>query len=469
MNKNIEWAPENYMNAKYLKYHKVKLERIQNTHQSPDIIPKLANGLDKILNIPGIFPVESVNRISDGQLGDFFMRLPQYSEIDESCIPPYYPPSQDKTLVKMAKEHECKFCMSTSTITSMMAHMYFAISNFKSPHFNHLSHAFDTEPLKYMLFQRKPNSVFLRMIDKEKKLYACDSDSGFAEPSNTVLLKMGKYMEKMLQNEAKDFRDHYIIDPETGIPLKIPDAEQDYFKYSKINGMLLRSQIDCQGVNENGENVVFELKTRAVAALRYDIGNYINYLDYQIVKKLGKHSSFEREYFDLIRGGFLRYIMQIKIGGMDGAFIAYHNTQRVFGFEYIKLKEMEERVFGCSEFSDKIFKSSLLLIEKIFEHIIKDIGEDPNQTLKLGVYSNETNKAIDIFVEILDNEEYDKEKNKTTINNDTENPLEYYNSLKIKPKVIKYTVGVFPLINGLKISYSPILYEKGDFLEVSIE
>ena len=62
--------------------------------------------------------------------------------------------------------------MSTSTITSLMAHMYFAISNFKSPHFKNLSSEYDNEPLKFMLFQRKPNSVFLRVIDKEKKLYA---------------------------------------------------------------------------------------------------------------------------------------------------------------------------------------------------------------------------------------------------------------------------------------------------------
>jgi hypothetical protein len=54
---------------------------------------------------------------------------------------------------------------------------------------------------------------------------------------------------------------------------------------------------------------VFELKTRATAPLRYDIGNYIDYLDYNIVKFKGQHSSFEREFYDLIRGGFLKYIM----------------------------------------------------------------------------------------------------------------------------------------------------------------
>jgi len=40
---------------------------------------------------------------------------------------------------------------------------------------------------------------------------------------------------------------------------------------------------------------------------------------------------------------------------MDGALVAYHNTQKVFGFEYITLKEMAERVFGCEDFSNYIF------------------------------------------------------------------------------------------------------------------
>ena len=33
---------------------------------------------------------------------------------------------------------------------------------------------------------------------------------------------------------------------------------------------------------------------------------------------------------------------------MQGAAIAYHNTQKIYGFQYIKLSEMENRVFGSS-------------------------------------------------------------------------------------------------------------------------
>ncbi len=33
---------------------------------------------------------------------------------------------------------------------------------------------------------------------------------------------------------------------------------------------------------------------------------------------------------------------------------------------------MEKRVFGCSEFSDIVFKNSLTIVEKIFDFIIED-------------------------------------------------------------------------------------------------
>ena len=165
---------------------------------------------------------------------------------------------------------------------------------------------------------------------------------------------MGKYMEKMFTTDSKFFNDYFVLDLKTNKPRVELTQEmidelrdEDYFRYMMVGKMFLRSQIDCRGEDEEGNPIVFELKTRATAPLRYDISNYIDFLDYSIIKCKGRHSSFEREFYDLVRGGFLKYIMQMKIGRMQGAAIAYHNTQKVFGFEYIKLEEMENRVFGC--------------------------------------------------------------------------------------------------------------------------
>ena len=135
------------------------------------------------------------------------MRLPQYSEIDESAISNYYPPSEDAQLKHFALNEGWKYLMSTSTITSIMAHVYYEISNYKSPHFSNLSTEYDREPLKFMMTQRKPNSVILRQVDKENNTYAVNSDSVLeSDAPNLVLLKMGKYMEKMMQVDADEFR-----------------------------------------------------------------------------------------------------------------------------------------------------------------------------------------------------------------------------------------------------------------------
>ena len=73
--------------------------------------------------------------------------------------------------------------MSTSTVTSTLSHIYYSVANYKSPHFNNLTETFDHEPMKFMLSQRKPNTIFLRQVTgpNGKKLYAVDNDSGFTE------------------------------------------------------------------------------------------------------------------------------------------------------------------------------------------------------------------------------------------------------------------------------------------------
>lgn len=269
--------------------------------------------------------------------------------------------------------------MSTSTVSSILSHIYYSVSNYKSPHFNNLSQAYDEEPLKFMISQRKPITVFLTQVEESKDLWAIDGDSGFDEPGNVVLLKMGKYMEKMLTVPAAEFNDFFVLDLMTNKPkMELSEAQkeafmqEDYFRYMRSGKMMLRSQIDTRGTDEHGNDIVFELKTRAAAPLRYDIKNYIDYLDYEVAKFRGRHSSFEREYYDLIRGGFLKYIMQMKIGQMQGAAIAYHNTQKIFGFQYIKLEEMEKRIFGCPQFSNIVFKSSLTILEKVLDYILDD-------------------------------------------------------------------------------------------------
>jgi hypothetical protein len=56
---------------------------------------------------------------------------------------------------------------------------------------------------------------------------------------------------------------------------------------------------------------------------------------------------------------------------------------------------MEKRVFGCSEFSDIIFNSSLSMIEKILDFVLADQQDETNdqsgvnRVFKIGFYANE--------------------------------------------------------------------------------
>ena len=184
------------------------------------IIPKLQNHLDILTKCPGIYPTESIVQFNKPKLEPYFGALPQYSQINEELIAPYFTPGSDINLKRIAMKNKSKYLMSTSTITAMLNHIYYAIANFKSPHFSGLSESYDHEPLKFMLSQRKPNSIFLRQLETDdgQELFSIDSDAGFTEPSNEVLLKMGKYLEKMFTTDADYFNHNFVLDPETNKP-----------------------------------------------------------------------------------------------------------------------------------------------------------------------------------------------------------------------------------------------------------
>lgn len=106
------------------------------------MIPTLQNNLDIIINNPGIYPTSEIVKM-DPSLYSFFYRIPAYSQINEELIAPYYTPGKDENLKRIARKFHSKYLMSTSTVSSILAHIYYSISNFKSPHFNNLSEAYD--------------------------------------------------------------------------------------------------------------------------------------------------------------------------------------------------------------------------------------------------------------------------------------------------------------------------------------
>lgn len=63
---------------------------------------------------------------------------------------------------------------------------------------------------------------------------------------------------------------------------------------------------------------------------------------------------------------------QARIGAMDGVFIAYHNTARMFGFQYVPVAEMEQRLYGPGppERGERVFEKCVGLMEVLVAQIV---------------------------------------------------------------------------------------------------
>lgn len=63
---------------------------------------------------------------------------------------------------------------------------------------------------------------------------------------------------------------------------------------------------------------------------------------------------------------------QARLGDMDGIFICFHNTTEAFGFRYMTISEMDDLVYGNSEFAEKMFGVLVRLFESILDRIRSD-------------------------------------------------------------------------------------------------
>lgn len=90
----------------------------------------------------------------------------------------------------------------------------------------------------------------------------------------------------------------------------------------------MRSQLDCQDDRLPGSGV-FDIKTRACLPIRHDRANYLvsNTLlfevvkadekennQYSILKDKGARLSFEKEYYDIVRAGMLKWSYVLLYG-----------------------------------------------------------------------------------------------------------------------------------------------------------
>lgn len=78
------------------------------------------------------------------------------------------------------------------------------------------------------------------------------------------------------------------------------------------------------------------------------------------------------------------YSMQVRIGNMDGVMVAYHNTARLFGFQYVSLEEMDICLFGAKNRGDRVFEKCVGLLEEVADEIVRTFPEQVRITTRRG-------------------------------------------------------------------------------------
>ncbi|KAJ7935565.1 mitochondrial protein Pet127-domain-containing protein [Mycena leptocephala] len=311
-------------------------------------IATLEHGLERVLFNPGVHWLQDP-RSRVYNFPPHLENIPKVTDFAFERLPGFIKSSRDEDLRALAKRQNRLFAGSTSSLTGMLSHCYFLISEHKKVDISSLSQNFQHEDKNFTPGQRMPTSV---IFNYKEGVYAIDSDS--EDTSKNILTWLGTLLEKFLTMSKAEFGTYLRRLPGTG---------------------------------------VFDIKTRACLPVRMDILNWEENSGYLIKSAHGLVESFEREYYDLIRSAFLKYGFQVRIGDMDGVIVAYHNTARMFGFQYVSLEEMDQRLFGTEPgVGDRVFQKCVGLLESIAPEIVQCF---PNQSVKVS-------KELNVWVQPAD-------------------------------------------------------------------
>lgn len=290
--------------------------------------PRLTHDLARVLYQP-----LTLHQLQDSRTGvynfepELELIASDMQEPKDDGEPQFITPHKDATLRRMAKTLKTEYVSSTSSMTSSLSQLHFLLSGFRPLNVVDLplSRRFPEKHLTYTQGARLPASFILRKLDN--KVTSIDSDKSLDR--EIILSVLGHSLEEFLTDRTPD--------------------QPDSYHYSQVDSFLLRSQLDSYDSKLPGTGV-FDLKTRAVAAIRHDLSfveSNNNYTGYEIDRVFGEFESLEREFFELIRSTLLKYSLQARIGKMDGIFVAYHNIARMFGFQYLPLEDLDFIIHSC--------------------------------------------------------------------------------------------------------------------------
>ncbi|KAL7625502.1 hypothetical protein AAE478_004722 [Parahypoxylon ruwenzoriense] len=336
-------------------------------------VPCLSYGLDRVLFNPGVCYLQDP-RSRVYNFDPYLSEIMPIQEFDFNALKQYVTSSKDSNLIRIAKEQNKKYTGSTSSMTSMLSHFHYLLSSWREINTSMLSRCIVPDSVQFTRILRGPAAIFLHWKDGT---YAIDADKEY--DTANILSMLGKSMEKLLTLSKEDYERYRHVNSD-----QITEEErnaEEAFHYTGFGDFMMRSQLDAYDPRMPGTGM-FDLKTRAVVSIRMDAKGFHKGLGYEIRTRFGQWESFEREYYDMIRSAFLKYSLQVRMGRMDGIFVAFHNTQRIFGFQYIPLSEMDLALHGAANkvIGDKEYKLSLALLNDILDRATKKF---PKQSLRI--------------------------------------------------------------------------------------
>lgn len=328
-------------------------------------VPQLSYGLERVLFNPGVYHLQDP-RSRVYNFDPYLQTIMPVAEFNFDALKEYITSSRDTALQELAASYDKPYVGSSSSMTGILAHFHFLLSQWRSINTSMLSREFpDQQSSKFTEIQRSPSAIFLKWRNGS---YAIDADKEFAGAN--VLMLLGKSMEKLLTLKTEDY-EKYRKSSSGKVSTEEQNAPESYH-YSSMGDFIMRSQLDAHDPRLPGTGM-FDLKTRAVVSVRMDASHFEEGAGYQIKSRQGAWESFEREYFDMIRSAFLKYSLQVRMGRMDGIFVAFHNTDRIFGFQYISLSEMDSTLHGQWDtcLGDQEFKLSIALLNDVLNQATK--------------------------------------------------------------------------------------------------
>ncbi|KAN0073529.1 Mitochondrial protein Pet127 domain containing protein [Elaphomyces granulatus] len=322
-------------------------------------VPHLSYGLERVLFNPGVYHLQDP-RSRVFNFDPYLGSIMPVTEFDFTALKQFITSSQDESLFKLALKEGKKYRGSSSSMTSVLSHFHYLLSAWRLINPSTVSLGFPDKIRNFTRLSRAPTAIFLRYRDG---VYAIDVDKEFS--ANTLLLNLGKSMEKLVTLPKEEF-ERYRRSSVNKITADEEQSIPDSYHYSTCGDFLMRSQLDAHDPRLPGTGT-FDLKSRAVVSIRMNSSDPSDGLGYEIKNRFGNFESYEREFFDMIRTAFLKYSLQVRVGRMDGIFVAFHNVERIFGFQYISLSEMDLALHGQSDTSlgDKEFQLSIALWNKI--------------------------------------------------------------------------------------------------------